>query len=392
MNLMTAIQNTIFDTVLAAYAVKSDDPSSSPYQNQEVVVGRIWPGQIIDETQYGNAWSPTNPKGVMAATENLSILVDPIPNMNEWYSKSGRRVEEMYEFMIKSAKTVLSSIEEHGLLSNTQTRSIKSIDTNALPHNVKSELTEQKIVEAYLPDKSNIQTLFMTPEAIKKKHLEIAHSNAAAAAVAYRLAYEKAHTNVRSMTRGSQIKSDSQLEEIKRKAWDELRKVGSGPLSRAQALYTPNSINNSFYEANLIFSRSTLASVRNPGIAYHPTYTSPENWVDPSAKESWPLLTIPVADTNPAVELTITFSRIDIIQPWLMASLFELDGWTNDQGPGSFSTGKLMENDGSFSLLPQSMIVARDILARTFTGTVYRSSGLQVLAYISKLVPYAPPS
>jgi hypothetical protein len=102
-------------------------------------------------------------------------------------------------------------------------------------------------------------------------------------------------------------------------------------------------------------------------------------------------LTIPVENTNPPVNLTITFSRIDITRPWLVASLFEIDGWKTPQGAGSLSTGTSTNNNGNFSLLPQSMIVARDIVAKTATSEVYRASGLQVLAYISKLVPYAPP-
>lgn len=401
MNLQTAIQNTIFDTVLAAYADKSGDPSLSPYPNQNVVVARVWPGQIIDEAQYGDAWSPTNPLGIQAATENLSLLVDPIPNMDDWYSKSGRKVEEMYEFLIKSAEADLSSTQKPGLLRDTQTKSTKLIsrkalisdlETETLPPNVKSELSERKIVEATLPDKSKINALVMTPESIKKKHLEIAHSNAAAADLAYRFAHDKAQTNVLYRTRSNLITPTSELVKATTKAWNDLQKTESATFSRSTVPYTPISVDKAFYDARMTFNRSTLASVHNPGIAYHPAYTSPENWVDPSAKESWPLLTIPVANTDPSVDLTITFSRIDITRPWLLSSLFDLHGWKNAEGPGSLSTGKTTDNNGSFSLMPQSMIVARDIVARTSTATVFRSSGLQVLAYVSKLVPYSPPS
>jgi len=387
MNLLTAIQNTIFDTVLAAYADTSGDPSSSPYQNEEIVMGRIWPSQMIDEKQYGNAWSPTNPNGIMAATENLSILVDPIPNISDSYSKSGRKVENMYEFMLNGAEADLSSKEN----SRSKTNSKRVIETDALLHNVKSELEERKEVEVTLPNNSKIQTLSMTPESIKKKHLEITHSNAAAAALAFQLANKKTQSNSRSKTIENIEKPTLVLKETTRKAWNELKKVDTIPLSSNQDSKTISSVHNSFHEASLIFERSTLASVSNPGIAYHPSYTSPENWVDPSAKGTWPLLTIPVADTNPPVNLTITFSRVDITRPWLVCSLFELEGWKTPQGAGSLSNGKITNNNGNFSLIPQSMIVARDIVARTSTETVYRATGLQVLAYISKLVPYSPP-
>lgn len=388
MNLITAIQNTIFDTVLAAYRVSTDDPSSSPYQNQEVVVGRLWPSQMIDESQYGNAWSPTNPMGIMAATENLSILVDPIPNINDWYSKSGRNVEEMYSFMLKSAEAV---VENKGLLNIPQMKAKMSFESNELPPKIESELAQQKTVEALLPDHSKVQTIYMTPEAINKKNLEIAHSNAAAAAIAQRLALEKVQSKTAYRARMTQIKPNPELEEIKLKAWNDLQVASSAQLKLRTSTNCSGSIDRAFNEAGLIFSRSTIASVRNPGIAYHPSYTSPENWVSPSAKNNWPLLTIPVADIDPEVDLTITFSRIDITRPWMVASLFDLNGWRNSQGPGSLSSGSLTQNNGSFALLPQSMIVARDIVARTSSDVVYRSLGLQVLAYICKLVPYAPP-
>ncbi|QRM90105.1 hypothetical protein FG167_12965 [Lacinutrix sp. WUR7] len=387
MNLITAIQNTIFDTVLAAYADTSGDPSSSPYQNEEIVMGRLWPCQIIDENQYGNAWSPTNPNGVMAATENLSILVDPIPNISNSYSKSGRNVETMYAFMLNGADADLSS-------SGTRSAQTSSKSTNekvALLQNVRSELEERKEVVVSLPDNSKIKTLRMTPESIKKKNLEIAHSNAAAAALAFRLANKKAQVNTRSKKTENTEDPISQLDKAKRKAWKELKKVDVLTTPSNPNLQTTSSVENSFHEANLIFTRSTLASVSNPGISYHPSYTSPENWVDPTAKINWPLLTIPVADTNPPVRLTITFSRIDITRPWLVSSLFELDGWKTPQGAGSLSNGKLTNNNGNFSLIPQSMIVARDIVASTPTETVFRATGLQVLAYISKLVPFSPP-
>jgi hypothetical protein len=389
MDLNTAIRNTIFNTVLAAYGMSTDDPSSSPYQNQNVIVGRLWPGQLIEESEYGNAWSPTSPTGKMAATENLSILVDPIPNISDWYSKSGRKVEEMYSFMLNSDVAV---VEYKGLLNKPQMKAEMSFESSELPSKVESELAQLKTVEVLLSDHSKVQTIYMTPEAINKKNLEIAHSNAAAAALAHRLAWEKVQSKTASRARMTQIKPNQKLEEIKFKAWDDLQIASSTPLKLTTNTNSSGSIRRAFNIANLTFERSVVGSVRNPGISYHPSYTSPENWVSLGAIDNWPLLTMPVADTDSAVDLTIRFSRIDINRPWMVASLLDLDGWKNSQGPGSFSTGSFTQNNGTFALLPQSMIVARDIVAKTSTGGVeYSSLGLQVLAYISKLNPYAPP-
>ncbi len=268
---------------------------------------------------------------------------------------------------------------------------------NIISNKVIPEFKDIEVVNALYANNSKIQTLGMSQEALKKKAKEIAHSNASAALLAYKFAHEKVQgVKQQAALRSDLIDNPVELVQAARKTWEDIQEteVSARSLETRSSVHdAPISTDQAFYNARLIFARSKLASVQNPGISYHPTYTSPENWVDPSAKSGWPLLTIPVANTDTEVNLSITFSRVDITRPWLLASLFELKGWKNAQGPGSLSKGKLKDNDGSFSLLPQSMIVARDIVARTSTGDiVFRALGLQVLAYISKLVPFSPPS
>lgn len=391
MDVTIAIRDTIFNTVLGAYAHRpDDDSSSSPYQGRNVVIGAVWPGQLIDEAQYGNAWSPTNSSGSSAATENLSLLVDPIPNPGQWYTKSGRKVEQMYKFLLDGAEANGPKGEPDVVFS---ARSVIPAPEVALPHSIKSELTDRTVVKASLPGSSAIQTLSLTNKAKTRKELEIAHSNAAAALLAHQLAHALPGGKNGLKSRGDKVPPPAELVEEKRKAWAALQKLRPTLKGRSAkpAPYTPASVDKAFYDARMTFERSKLASVRNPGISYHPAYTSPENWVDPAAKENWPLITIPVPGTNPEINLTITFSRIDIDRPWLLTSLFDLTGWKTAAGPGSLSNGQATDIKGSFSLLPQSIIVARDIVARTSTSIVFRSKGLQVLAYVSSVNPFSPP-
>lgn len=390
MELIIKIRNTIFNTILSAYSTNTTDPSTSPYQNNNILITRLWPGQLIDEKEYGNAWTPTNPKGWMSATENLSTLANPVPEVNEWYNRSGRTVEEVYAFLLSSAKPAL---ENKALEAARAIDSNPTADTAPLPPNIKAELSKQKIIETTLPDQTTIQTAYLTPEATNRKNLEIAHSNAAAAVLAHRFATEKKQSNTaaRPTANKGTVQPDAQLEQKRMEAWNQLQALNDDTPSARESFY-PFDTNNIFYKATQIFNRSTLQSLKNPGVSYHPAYTSPENWVDSTAAMNWPLLTIPIEDTTPNVNITITFSRVDINRPWLLASLFEVKEWKNSEGPGSFSNGTFVDNNGSLALIPQSMIVARDIVARYDDGSiVFRSTGLQVLAYVNKLTPFAPP-
>lgn len=390
MDLITKIRNTIFDTILAAYGTNTNDPSTSPYQNNNILVTRLWPGQLIDEKEYGNAWTPYNKQGWMLATENISTLVNTIPEVGEWYNASGRTIEEVYEYLLSTAKP---AAENKAIDTPRSMDADPTADTASLPPNVKAELKKQKMVETTLPDQSTIQTLYLTPEAANLKNLEIAHSNAAAAVLAHRFATEKQQPNTaaRPTANKGEIKPDASLEQKRIDTWNQLQALTENTPSARDTFY-PFDANTVFFKAIQIFTRSTLQSIKNPGISYHPSYTNPENWVDPQGATNWPLLTIPVADTTPNVTLTITFSRVDINRPWLLASLFDLKDWKNSEGPGYFSNGKFTDNKGTLALISQSMIVARDIVARYDDGsTVFRSTGLQVLAYVNKLTPFAPP-
>jgi hypothetical protein len=163
--------------------------------------------------------------------------------------------------------------------------------------------------------------------------------------------------------------------------------LGNGSQARERL----RSVASAFHEAKGIYARSALASVLNPGIQYHPSYLSPADWVSETF-QGWAAIDTVVPGTAPAIRLTLKFARLEIIRPWFMPSLFNLGGWKTDQGPGSLSTGSLEENPGIFPLLPTVALVTRDIVAETTGGEpVFQSPGLQILAWIARVVPYSPP-
>ena len=137
------------------------------------------------------------------------------------------------------------------------------------------------------------------------------------------------------------------------------------------------------------------------------------------------------------LQISFRFCRVAVRRPWLMLSVLKLRGWHfAGQPAGSFSTGQVDNNPGSFPLLPTAFIAIRDLqisgawgksdrsiaeLAAAGTGntvafgpfalsgkygtdqagSIYNAKfdgqtltvkGLQILGWINQVVPLSPPT
>lgn len=136
------------------------------------------------------------------------------------------------------------------------------------------------------------------------------------------------------------------------------------------------------------------------------------------------------------IRVRFKFARVSIRRPWLDTSLFSLAGWSMaGRQRNELSTGSLTGNTGIFPLLPSSIIIARDlqisaawsqtdvilirdrlekrdlsfgpfalsgqyerphgkianVTSATFDGVNISAPGLQVVGWLSNLVPACPP-
>jgi len=145
-------------------------------------------------------------------------------------------------------------------------------------------------------------------------------------------------------------------------------------------------------QARRLFETSSLASLRDPTIQYHPSYAIPDNWAGQNASGNWSSAVQPIQIDNSSVSLSLKYFSVSIIRPWFMLSLFDLPNWTLPSGAGSLSNGKTDSNQGSFALLPVSIIMVRDIMAVDASGnTLYQDMGLKLLAFVNKVIPFSPP-
>jgi hypothetical protein len=390
MSIETAIRDAIFEVILPAYA----DPSVE-------FVCRVWPGQSIDARQYGNPWSPTNPNGVVVATENLSAFVDAIPNLSNAYSRSGRTVEDSYKQVVTFGHAKSSSfvaLSELGAASTEEgmvNLPTEPDSTPALPAVIAIEIDDRTETNVTMPDGKVIQTIVMSPEAQSGVELARKHADQAALLKALNAVKERYPAAERPALE-SQV---AQVEKSSARSLSALQKFGArktalleGAPSLSRGDVDTPSITSAFYKARTMFEKSYSSSVKDPLLQYHPSYLSPEDWTDKQSADDWNFLTIPIQVEGSRVNLSLKFSRVDITRPWFLMSVFDLPDWATRQEAGSLSNGKAQNNPGSFPLLPLSMIVAREIraIAAADQTTLFQANGLQVLAWINKIMPFSP--
>lgn len=381
MSIESSIRDAIFEVILPAYADSSVE-----------FVCRVWPGQTIDARQYGNAWSPTNPTGITAATENLSAFVDPIPNLSNSYSKSGRTVEDTYKQVVTFGHAKLGP----GTFSRTNINLEDDVVSPAvLPAAIETEINERTETNVTMPDGKVVHTIVLSQEA--KSEVELVRKHAEQAALLKALnAIKDRYPAAEKPALQAEV---AQVEQNTARALGVLKGFQAKKSSLISRSLAPSlseditpSIDLAFYKARTMFEGSFSSSVKDPLLKYHPSYLSPEDWTDKQAAEDWNFIIIPIQVDSSRVNLSLKFSRVEITRPWFLMSLFDLQDWATSQAAGSLSNGNAQNNPGTFSLLPLSMIVAREVKAVDAANgaTLFQANALQVLAWINKVMPFSP--
>ena len=196
------------------------------------------------------------------------------------------------------------------------------------------------------------------------------------------------------------------------------------------------------------FQEKTFADMDGlPGV-WRPVYAVPGDWYDTSQVDRFRDLDLdltaqggpdsPFAKIGNTVELGLSIGDapsatpldsgttirsvhmkylfVQFRRPWLNPLLFESDGWfLSGQPKGFCSSGKLDDNEGAIPLLPTGMLVAREVsvdaqwsardrgvlnaaassgksvhLGPFSLGTTASTSTLQVIGWLSSLVPFSP--
>ena len=400
-----AISKTIFEVILQAYEKAA---------NNSVVVSRVWPGQRIPASQYSNPWSPTNPNGTPAVTENTSKLVDPIPLLSDTYQTSGRKVEDAYGQVVTFARGRLhdpANAEAAPMLRRDAAQpKIAAAEAAAAAGAMlrfAQEVSDTVEVKVATPDGKRETSLALTSTARDTNTLSVRYANQLAHLSALRAIQQRS-----SPAEGQTLQPEvDRLEGETAGLHEKLQGLNTGASGYVTSFESrrtgssrddsddaaPPSITTAFSQARKKFEMSELASVQALEPPYHASYVTPDDWADKDAAAGWPFIgEIAVQGGGETIFLSLRFSRVDIIRPWFLMSLFDLPDWEMSNGsiePGSLSNGQAENNHGTFALLPQSMIVTRDIIAVDASGaTLFQAPDLQILAWVNKVMPYSPPA
>ena len=373
------IIEAIYKTILAAYTKSPIYGMPSPSQNQKLFINYVWPGKSLEETAYQNPWLPNNKSGSQLSTENLSNLVNPIPLLSESYTLSGNEVEKAYKFILMASPIPLATI--------------KLRNESCLKE--KKDSIKNKI---YIKEDYND---------LKQKELERQYANTCANLMVNSLQYnllnsiEKEFWKKRVLKFEESVKSSWSLivkHKSQKSLWKRNMKRYPNILKSSS---TDNPVSCVLNDSNKIFMSTSLSSIINPILTYHPSYIIPSNFALKENSKDWPFApAIPVktaGNINPNLTVSFRFCRIDILRPWFNMILLEMNGWKiNGQSAGSLSNGENIDNLGSFPLLPSSLIVARDLVISGTEGNsgveYYSAKGLQILASINRVIPFIPPN
>ena len=202
-------------------------------------------------------------------------------------------------------------------------------------------------------------------------------------------------------------------------------------------------------EAKEQFHQGSFANMDGTPGQWRPVYALPEDWWDTSQSGRYkeldfdlsdrkalngsftvidgpddlqlsagkgPGASAPLAPDTKIKSITMKYLLVQLHRPWLNFSLFELSGWfLSGQPQGWCSSGKADENSGVIPLLPTGMLLAKDISIDAEWGRADQAflesanasrqpvflgplalqpqssaSSLQVIGWISSLVPYSP--
>ncbi|WP_157882571.1 hypothetical protein [Streptomyces silvensis] len=416
------------------------------------------PGNPVDSAQFANPWSPSNPNGSVAASENFATLVDPVPLLTPSYAVGGVSTDTVYGEIVRA--------------------------------NVNAQQPDPEGQKAY---EKAFNTLFVDGQDFDENGLPVTVKVDSPLYRNYKNKFQLYNAALLSYTTNF-LQYDLSKPEDQRKwailapvlrapvdlAYQDLQAASPGVVESALATlgqFQQSSLAGIFSRARQTYLQTRRGSLVDPNIFWHLCEAFPGNWFAESGATNFTALTLQssrlrlneesrfsrygsggginlglwrvgaagstertqysLQTETSNMTISFRFGRIEIRRRWLDASLMSLRGWsTAGRRPGDYSTGEVNDkNEGIFSLLPSSFILARDIkisadwgstdlqratqstsirgsvgfgpfslsgsyqnssstrrFASSFDGTTLTVPGAQIVAWLSSVVPYSPPT
>jgi len=448
---------SVYDTLFSGYV---QPPDGTPYPGTDdaakIYLCLEWPGKPISEADVAGGWSPTNPKGKMSVNEKFSDLVDDIPQTFPMFTPTGNKISDTY-------------------------RSITGAQVTPPPENKAEKQAYEQADKLIWKDGKDIDDSGNEITVKKPSPMYLAYKKAA-------LAYTAALTTFL----GQYLALDMTKPEDQRKFallgpgmrapvdaaladWTAAHKTRIEDALATLAQSSNNQVGVVFREAGERLNLLKKAGLSDPAKTWYATYATPANWFAPSTADTWTTATISskkyvknehsdyqeikvgvnaswglwsasggfsksdshehMDETTDNLEVSFSYSKVDIDRPWLNALLFGLLGWhTTGAQKGGYSNGTKQQNNTLFPLLPVSFVAVRnlsitadwgrkdqDLITKRlaanasfgwgpfslsgsyasgstdktfkseFDGRTISNNGLQILAWVCSVVPACPP-
>lgn len=380
------VQAALEEIFVTAFGMGSFDGNDG----KEIKFLFSWPPEILNDEDYQNPWSSSNPKGLMSSVENISTLVDPIPAWNKSFLPSGSRIEEVYQIYILSARTASdASSATKKSLGKMPTKSFGIVSNGISPDSIGQPIIKPiDFGEANTDIIDAIEQIgTMTDEGRENERT---------------VSLEIANRIVENKTGKIQAINISDLQQklsgiqLNIKKFD--MNLGTTELTSSASIVKSMPCSSSVVDsvismANQLFSNTKKASLNNPSIVYHPSSIIPSNFASDDDADGWASMNTEVKDENSNnVKISLKYTRADIIRPWLVNSILNLYGWKVDGiNSGFLSNGDTQANDGIFALVPLSLILCRDFEITGQNGDSFSAKGLQIVCRCCKVNPKLPP-
>lgn len=349
-----------------------------------------WPPEILNDEDYQNPWSSSNPKGLMSSVENISTLVDPIPAWNKSFLPSGSRIEEVYQIYILSART--ASAESSASKKLLREAPIKSLGQAS--NGISTDSPGQPIIKQMNFGAANTDIIDAIEPIGTMTDEDRENERALSLEIANRIVENK--TGKIQAINISDLQQKLSGIQLNIKNFDinlETTEIASSA-SIVKSMPCSSSVVDSVISmANQLFSNTRKASLNNPSIIYHPSSIIPSNFASDEDAGDWASMNTEVKDENSNdVKISLKYTRADIVRPWLVNSILNLYGWKVDGiNSGFLSNGDTQSNNGIFPFYPLSLILCRDLEITGQGGDSFSAKGLQIICRCCKVNPKLPP-
>jgi hypothetical protein len=413
------------------------------------------PGNPVDATQFADAWSPDNPDGSTRASENFAVLVDTVPTMSPGYQDSGQSIETLYREIIR-ANVAPPPPDPAGQEAFDRANKVLFVDgtdydDNGNPITVPvpsplyfNYLRKRKAYDDALASYTGGYLMYdlSNPAEARKwsimgpvlqRPLDQAWADLQGARPGV---VESALATIGQYQQSNVARLFSEARQL----FDQTQRLGSDgfPFHICEAFpanWFASSAAGNFTQITIQSQRVRL-SEDSRFTSYRASGGVNLGLWRVGGGVSGQSQQFNMSSDTSNMMVSFRFGRVEIRRRWLNPSLFSLRGWsTAGRSPGAYSNGNSSDNSGIFPLLTTSFIVARDLkisaswshtdlqtasksinasasvgwgpfslsgsysnssssrrFNSSFDGTTITMSGMQIVAWLSTIVPFCPPT